>query len=259
MNKTDVSQFFKGVRLKVKRHSPEILTGFGIAGMLTTTVLAVGATPKALKAIEEKKDEICENELTPVEVVKATWKYYVPAGTMFVFSTACLIGAGSVNAKRNAALAAACKLSETAFTEYREKVVETMGEKKEKTVREKIAKDHIEALDIKDEDIINTGRGSVLFLDPYTQRAFYSDWNIIEKAANEINKRMLHDINGYASLNEWYDEIGLDRVDTTVGDVIGWNAYRLMDMDKHPSRTKNDLPCFELDYVVRPRPDYNRF
>ena len=30
------------------KHSPEILTGIGIAGLLSSTVLAVKATPKAI-------------------------------------------------------------------------------------------------------------------------------------------------------------------------------------------------------------------
>ena len=38
-----------------RKHSPEILTGIGIVGMISTTVLAVRATPKALMLIEEKK------------------------------------------------------------------------------------------------------------------------------------------------------------------------------------------------------------
>ncbi len=44
-------------RKAMKKHSPEILTGIGIAGMITTTVMAVKATPKALILLEEKKDD----------------------------------------------------------------------------------------------------------------------------------------------------------------------------------------------------------
>ena len=50
---------FKGLVNKTKyfigKHSPEILTGLGITGMLTSTVLAVTSTPKALRLIENKK------------------------------------------------------------------------------------------------------------------------------------------------------------------------------------------------------------
>ena len=52
MDKQKVTQFFKGIQKAVTKKSPEILTGIGIAGMITTTVLAVKATPKALELIE---------------------------------------------------------------------------------------------------------------------------------------------------------------------------------------------------------------
>ena len=57
MNKPNVNKYFKMATRMIKKRSPEILTGFGIAGMITTTVLAVKATPKALKLIEEAEKE----------------------------------------------------------------------------------------------------------------------------------------------------------------------------------------------------------
>ena len=55
MNKPDFVAIVKSVRTAMKRHSPEILTGIGIAGMITTTVMAVRATPKALILIDERE------------------------------------------------------------------------------------------------------------------------------------------------------------------------------------------------------------
>lgn len=46
MNKLNVKQCFKMAKKVVQKKSPEILTGLGIAGMITTVVLAVKATPK---------------------------------------------------------------------------------------------------------------------------------------------------------------------------------------------------------------------
>ena len=58
MNKPNISALFKDVKMAMSKHSPEILTGLGIAGMITTTILAVKATPKALELIEDKKEEL---------------------------------------------------------------------------------------------------------------------------------------------------------------------------------------------------------
>ena len=153
MNKPNLSNLFKTIKAGTMKHSPEILTGIGIAGMITTTVLAVKATPKALRLIDAKKRDIFDNldpedisgnstdytevSLTPLEVVKTAWKPYSAAAVTCVASVTCLIGASSVNAKRNAALATAYELSKTALSDYKEKVVETIGEKKEKTIRER--------------------------------------------------------------------------------------------------------------------------
>ena len=51
--KKELSKSFLLLKTSIKKHSPEILTGIGIAGMITTTVMAVRATPKALILIEE--------------------------------------------------------------------------------------------------------------------------------------------------------------------------------------------------------------
>ena len=57
MNKPNIANLLKSTRTVLVKHSPEILTGMGIAGMVMTTVLAIKATPKALKLIEDKKKE----------------------------------------------------------------------------------------------------------------------------------------------------------------------------------------------------------
>ena len=119
----NLPQVTKNVKLTLHRHTPEILVGFGIAGMLTTTVLAVKATPKALRLIEEKKKEEGVDKLTPVETVKVAWKCYIPAAAVATVSTGCLIGASSISGRRNAVLATAYKLAETAHKEYKEKVL----------------------------------------------------------------------------------------------------------------------------------------
>ena len=52
MNKPNVKGLIRGIRVSLDKHAPEILTGMGIAGMVTCVVLAVKATPKAIDLIE---------------------------------------------------------------------------------------------------------------------------------------------------------------------------------------------------------------
>lgn len=253
MNKKGISNFIKTVGNKLSEHSPEILTGIGITGLLSTTVLAVKATPKALRLIDEKKEECDTDELTNMEVVKTCWKCYIPAAVTASVSVACLIGANSVNSKRNAVLATAYKLSESAFSEYKEKVIETIGEKKEEEVRDKIAKDRIEKNPVNNNEVIITGKGDVLCYDVVSGRYFKSDVDKIRKAENTLNKKLMNDM--YCSLNEFYDLIGLPF--TQMGFDLGWNVNdSLVEIEFSTQLSEDDTPCVVIQYSVLPKCDY---
>lgn len=255
MKKTKLSSISKGIRGVITKHSPEILTGIGIAGMITTTIMAVRATPKALILIEERKEEIDVDKLTPIELIKTTWTCYIPAAITGGLSVICLIGASSVNARRNAALATAYTLSESALKEYQEKVIETIGEKKEKSVRDAIAKDRIDENPVSSREVIITEKGNTLCYDSISGRYFKSDIDKLKKAENELNRRMRDEM--YISLNEFYYEIGLNP--TSIGDDIGWNIDRgYIELNFSSQLTDDGTPCLVIDYQVTPRYDYNR-
>lgn len=253
MNKSNVTKLFSTIRHTVSKRSPEILLGVGIAGMITTTVLAVKATPKALQLIDEAEHEKTD-KLTPVETVKVVWKPYIPAITTGVLSVACLISSGSVNAKRNAALATAYKISETALTEYKNKVVETIGEKKEQVIRESIAKDKVEQNPLSNSTVIISDRGNTLCYDAAVGRYFKSDIDAIKRAVNEINRKMTYEM--YVSLNEFYDELNLPNTD--LGDELGWNMDDgLVDVDISTQVADDGrTPCLVIGYSIAPRYDY---
>lgn len=265
MNKPKIPKFMRDVQTILIEHSPEILTGIGIAGMVTTTILAVRATPKALRLIDERKYEIAAEDgvedvkqtesLPPIEVVKVCWKCYIPAAAMCTVSIACLIGATSVNSKRNAALATAYALSETALKDYREKVVETIGEKKEQNIRDAVAKERIERDPVTTKEVIITERGNTLCYDAISGRYFRSDIDKLKKAENEINRMLIDDM--YVSLNEFYYEIGLNP--TKIGDDIGWNIdHGYIDLSFSSQLASDGTPCLVIDYRVEPRYDYRK-
>lgn len=261
MNKQTLTKFGRDVRMTLSKHSPEILIGIGIAGMLTTTVLAVKATPKALRLMEDRKQELEVETLTPVETVKTTWKCYIPAAISGAVSIACLVGSHSVNARRNAALATAYKLSETAFSEYRDKVVETIGEKKEHAVRDKVSEEQVKNNPVSKTEVIVTGKGQTLCFDPLSSRYFYSDLEKIRRAVNklnyEINTSPFH--NDGVTLNDFYEEIGLPS--TMTGDSLGWTINTGL-IDVYPSaqiaeegEEHEGEPCLVLNFTNPPRYD----
>lgn len=255
MSKTNLSNLFNSVSTFTSKHAPEILTGFGIVGMATTTVLAVRATPKALRIIEEKQRN-AEAPITKVDIVKSCWKCYAPAVLTGVVSTACIIGANSVNTRRYVALTTAYKLSETALSEYRDKVVETIGEKKEHNIRDKVAAEVIQKNPVTKNEVFISGNGDSLCFDPMSSRYFTSSIEKIHRAVNEINRRMLQDICGSASLNDFYDELGIPH--TEVGDILGWNSDNMLEIDISSHITDDGRPSVVIDYCSRPRYEFDR-
>lgn len=260
MNKPNFAKLAKKMRLSIVEHSPEILTGMGIAGLITTVVFAVKATPKALSILDESVPEEDKSDIKDLptalpakDVVRLTWKCYIPTIVTGASSILCIIGANSANTRKNMALATAYTLSETALKEYQEKVVETIGEKKEKTVRDAIAKDKIDKNPVNNKEIIITNKGNTLCYDIISGRYFRSDIDKIKKAENNLNRQIITDM--YVSLNDFYHEIGLPPIH--IGEDIGWNVERgLLELYFSSQLTKDDEPCLVVNYRIEPRYNY---
>lgn len=255
MIKLDVAKISRDVRSVIIKRSPEILIGMGVGGMISATILAVSATPKALRLIDEAANEK-NDELTKAEIVKACWKCYIPATVTTIMSVGCLVGASSINTKRNAALAAAYALSDSALREYHEKVVETIGEKKEKIVEDKISEDKIKENPVSGNEIYITGKGESLCFEPISGRYFKSDIDKIKKAENTLNKRILTDaFNTGVSLNDFYEEIGLPK--TNMGETIGWNLDSgMVDIYLSAQVTDSGEPCLVINCTNPPKYDF---
>lgn len=253
MNKPNLPKFFKTVQQFATEHSPEILMGVGLTAMVSSTVLAIRATPKAVRLIEAKKEELQVDKLTPVETVKTCWKCYIPTVVTGLGGMGCIIGSTSVSVRRHAVLATAYSLSETALTEYKEKVIETIGEKKEQIVREKIAEDRLEKNPVTNTEVIITGKGETLCYDHLSGRYFKSDIETIKRVVNELNRDMIQDM--YVSLNDFYDRLDLEP--TELGYVLGWsidmNRKGFIEVDFSAKVAADGTPCIVVNYVNAPK------
>jgi hypothetical protein len=246
---------FKKIGDLLTKNSPTILTGFGVAGIITTAIMAVKATPKAMELIE---DERCDRrnskgpnkDLTKKDIIKITWKCYLPATIVGMSTIGCIIGANSINLRRNAALAGLYSLSETALKEYKGKVVETIGKNKERQIRDDIAKDQIRDNPVNDKEIVLTGNGETLCYDALGGRYFKSDIEEIRKVLNELSRRLLSEMS--ISLNEVYSDLGLSS--TKLGDMICFHVDDgLIEPEFSSQLTEKGVPCLVLNFVEEPR------
>ena len=250
-----LDQGIKAVRGFIIKNSPQILTGIGISGMIFSTVLAVKATPKAVELLENKKKELNTDALSFKEMAETTWKEYIPAGSACLASAVCLICATTISHRRQAALATAYSISEKAFHTYRDKVVETIGEKREKKIRDQIAQDRVNENNGEKRQIIITPKGQTLCMDSISGRYFRSDLDTIRKIINDLNREMTHQ--NYISLNRLYSALGLDSIKN--GDYIGWNINSgLIELDFDACITDTDEPCIVIDYNIMPKEGFDR-
>lgn len=244
----------KKIKKDISKHSPELLLGIGIAGMASSVVMAVKATPKALAIIEDEENNQ-NRDLKNIEKMKVAWKPYIPAAISFGVSTACLLGSNSAHAKRNAILASAYHISERALTEYRDKVVEVVGEEAERGIRDAVSRDRMKTDPVSNQEVVLTGKGEVLCYDSISGRYFKSDMNELQKAENVFNKNLLSE--NYCPLNDFYDELGLDPIE--VGDYVGWNINDgLMELYFTTQFADNGEPCLVVNYITEPKHGYDK-
>lgn len=163
------------IKKTVSKTNPKLLIAVGIGGFVATAVLAGKATVKANELINEKKEELNADKLDHKELIKTTYKCFIPPMVSGVLSTACILGANSMHAKRTAALATAYQVAQVGINEYKDSVVELIGEEKEKeiakrTVEKKVSK--IEKTEKQNCDIDLNKNDLVLCYDVFAGRGF---------------------------------------------------------------------------------------
>lgn len=261
-----MKQIAKKLGGNISKNSPAILTGIAVAGVFTTAVLAVRATPKALDLIdqelfERRGDDIYDGDqgqahlsrlaqLSVRDIIKATWRCYIPACGVGIATAACIIGANSISSRRNAALASVYTLTETAFKEYQSKVTETIGKNKERKIHDDVAADRIKANPPSTSEVIFTGKGDVLCYESISGRYFKHNQEGIRQIKNNLNERMIKG-DDYITLNELYFELGLP--ETKMGYNMAWHIDNgQMEFNFSSTLTPEGEPCLVLDYAALP-------
>lgn len=232
-------------------NSPVVLTVFAVTGTLTTAYLTGLASFKAIEIISEEQNRrfmMNENSLIEdKEKFQLVWKEYIPAAGVCLGTLGCIITANRIGTRRAAAMAAAYSISEKAFSEYKEKVVEKLGDNKERAIRDEIAQDRIIANPSTGREVL-VGRGDVLCFDAYTGRYFLSSMEEIKKAQNDTNYEILH--NNYCSLGEFYNRLGLPG--TSFSEEVGWNSDHLLEVIFSTVLADDGQPCLSLRFTVEP-------
>ena len=201
-----------------KKNSSTILTCIGGVGVVATWVMAVKATPKALKLIEKSKEEKGE-DLTTFEMVKIAGPVYIPSIITGAATIACIFGANILNKRVQASIISAYALADNSYKEYKKKVEELYGEGADRRVTQEIAKDKYD-----ETDILVDGEKE-LFYDNFSMRYFESTMENVIRAEYDLNRAL--SVDNYACVNEFYDFLGIEKIEG--GSSLGWSEAELFE------------------------------
>ena len=241
---------------QIKKHSPEILIVAGIAGIITSAVMACKATTKINDILDQTKEEVGKvndalaNEKIPEDVyskedakkdlaiiyiqtgVKLV-KLYGPSLILGALSITSILASNNILRKRNVALAAAYAAIDNSFKEYRGRVIERFGKDLDREL-----KYNIKAKEIGETTVDENGKETTVTKtvpvveseEPSDYARFFCEgcagWTkdpemnlvFLKQQQNWANE--LLKTRGHLFLNEVYDMLGIER--SKAGQVVGW-------------------------------------
>lgn len=290
--KTNALKLFWQNAFIIKKHSPELLLAAGVIGVVTSTVMACKATLKVEAILDEANEKIEKIKHAEQTVNKEKYteqdyrkdlmtvrvqsgiklvKLYGPAITLSAASIACFLGAHNIMQKRNVALIAAYKAVEKGFTDYRRRVVDELGEDKDRQFRYGAKKELVTEIEVGEDgkpkkvkktvDIVDPNEHSVyarFFDESSAQWNHSAEHNLIFLKCQQNFANDLLRARGHLFLNEVYDMLGIPR--SGAGAIVGWRIglgddfvdFGIFEYGKHKVRdfVNGYEPAILLDFNV---------
>ena len=255
---------FHRVGFELKKHSPEILVVTGVVGTVVSTVMACKATTKVNFILEETKKQVdivhegaekgevqgymengevgmipytAEDSKKDLAIVygQTTLKFaklYGPSVVLGAMSITSILCGHNMLRKRNLALAAAYKVVDTGFKQYRNNVIERFGEQMDRELKYNIKAKEIEETVVdkkgKEKTVTKTVEVAEPSHSPYT--FCFDETSSCWVRDAEQNKFFLLRQQEYANeklrarghmfLNEVLDMVGIPRC--RAGQNVGW-------------------------------------
>lgn len=239
---------------KVSKYSPEILLVAGVAALGAGIFFACKQTLKLDSIIEKAEEDKARIEnadlpsysdadkqkdmlLTQVKTGVAIVKNYALPAALIAGGFACVLGSYGILKKRNVALIAAYNAVDLAYRGYRKKVIEEIGEERERDLFHGAVRRKIDVIE-KDEATGKETKKKVearvtnpdgpgyspyaRFFDEYCQSTWKKDpeYNLMFLNAQQKYATDLLRARGHLFLNEVYDMLGIPR--SREGAIVGW-------------------------------------
>ena len=255
------------VILVIKRHIPTVLSCIGSAGVILTTVLAVKATPKAFELVRVESCAAHDGDpyaFTKSEAIQACWQCYIPTAIAGLSTIICIVGANLLNKQTQASLASAYALLHQSYRKYKTAAKSVYGEDANSKISVQMAKDAYVsaggwALYSKEMDPASE---KVLCYDEYSQRYFMATMAAVVNAQYHLNRNL--SLRGYVSTNEFYEFLGLDKIDNGYEDYdsercVGWSyddlvddGFMWLDFENACVETDDGVRCCVISAIMPP-------
>lgn len=258
MNMTNITRSLNKFGFKLKKHSPELLLGAGIVGIVASGVMACKASTKVGAIMEQnkktvntihevladpekyttepytkedaKKDLTITYSQTGLQLVKL----YAPSVVLGLASIGCILASHNIIHKRNIALAAAYTAVDTSFKEYRGRVIERFGKELDRELKYNIKAKEVEETVVNEDGTESTVKKTVEVADLSPKGSMYarffdetsSAWQrnaeynhfFLTQQQNYANELLQR--KGYLFLNDVYEMLGLQK--SQAGQAVGW-------------------------------------
>ena len=247
----------------LRKHGGTILAVAASVGVVATAIETGRASTKAQKIIEKNTIAIdCENYgkscYTTKQKVLDCWKVYVPAAILGGGTIACILGSNALNKKQIASLTAAYMALGKTYQEYRKQVSHQLGQEAETDIFNKTKA--YEAINQEEPELGDTGDEKLLCYEPISKRYFHATAAELIDAFYNLNRDFT--IQGYASINDLYNYLGLDFIPE--GDLKGWCAdylaadweYFWIDFSYLKQKTDDGLEVYYVEAFQEPINDY---
>lgn len=239
----------KSIKMFLSKNSPLILTTLSVAGVCSTVITSSQDTIKAKNIIDKSRPK------NKKELIKSTWKCYIPTAISTTSTIACILGSHHCSSKQKNAIASAYALSQVTLQKYQEKVIERIGKNKARDIREEVDK---EVANIKSPvsifqsqltDAIDTGHGKTLFYDIPGELYFYSDMNYMDKQVNDLNREVRTEM--YFDWNELRYRWGLPY--KKYGSELIFDVDRPLEVRYEPELMDNGQVRILVNYDLYPK------
>lgn len=246
---------------KLRLSAPTIFTVASAGGVVATTVLAVRATPKALRTIEQNEYDV-EHGLSKADIVKLCWKCYIPTAAVGLSTIGLMIGSNVLNKQQQANMASLYALLDQSFKRYRKAADEVFGDGADYKIKAQVAKD----MYINSHGMFGSGciydpetddnSDKVLFFDWFSNRYFESTFASVTNAQYHLNRNWI--TQGEVTVNDFYEFLGIDTIPEL--ELVGWpceyseEGVIWLDFDVYKAPIDENMDCFVISPSVGPIP-----